>query len=223
MVAAAASNLTGLEDIVKATSNKTTTATQKSLGKDDFLKMLLAQLKNQDPTQPMSGTDFSAQLAQFSQLEQLRNMSDDIKNQSLTMMTMSQTQAIGMIGKEVSASGINSVTANGSPVDLSYVLDKDAAQVVVSILDKDGKVVKSIENYNVKAGPNKVTWKMDAGTTGSYTYQVAAMDENNNDLGAKTSASGLVDSVQFKDNKIYVIVNGQELPFADVKAVRQKS
>ncbi len=79
----------------------TTTATDpnaktKILGKDDFLKMLIAQLKNQDPTNPQQGTEFATQLAQFSSLEQLTNL-----NSAFT--TQGNAQSISLIGKEITA------------------------------------------------------------------------------------------------------------------------
>ena len=216
-------NVTGLEDIVKATANTTTTGTQKALGKDDFLKMLLAQLKNQDPLNPQDGTQFASQLAQFSSLEQLSNLNTEIQNQSLSMTTMAHTQAVGMIGKTVTMTNANSLVAAGKPMDIGYTLDKDAQSVVVSVLDQDGAVVKTIEATNQKSGQNSVTWDMGAETTGNYTFQVAAKDASGNDVTASTMSQGIVEAVQFKQNKIYVVVNGQEMPFSDVVSVSEKS
>ena len=97
---------TGLENVTGKTSTttQTQTAQAKLLGKDDFMKLLLAQLKNQDPLNPMDGTDFTAQLAQFSSLEQLSNLNTELKVQSVNQMTLGYAQSVNMIGKEVVAS-----------------------------------------------------------------------------------------------------------------------
>ncbi len=73
-------------------------AVQQSLGKDDFLKLLITQLSNQDPTSPMENTEFIAQMAQFSSLEQMTNMNESF--QRMTAM-MNSSQAMGTIGKVV--------------------------------------------------------------------------------------------------------------------------
>ncbi|MBQ2601472.1 MAG: flagellar hook assembly protein FlgD [Treponema sp.] len=72
--------------------------TSQSLGKDDFLKLLITQMQNQDPTDPMDNTEFIAQMAEFSTLEQMTNMNSNFEqlNQMLT-----SNQAIGTIGKVV--------------------------------------------------------------------------------------------------------------------------
>jgi flagellar basal-body rod modification protein FlgD len=72
-------------------SNKTTSKANDALGKDDFLKMLVTQLRYQDPLQPMEDKEFIAQMAQFSSLEQMQNM-------NTAMIT---TQATNLIGKEI--------------------------------------------------------------------------------------------------------------------------
>ena len=72
--------------------------TSQSLGKDDFLKLLITQLSNQDPTSPMENTEFIAQMAQFSSLEQMTNMSESF-TQLANMLTASE--ASNVIGRTV--------------------------------------------------------------------------------------------------------------------------
>lgn len=88
-------------------SNNTTNKVNKELGQDEFLKLLVAQLKNQDPMSPMQDTDFIAQMAQFSALEQTSNMAKSIEKLTSTMtMLYSQsllTQGAALIGKEAQA------------------------------------------------------------------------------------------------------------------------
>ena len=96
-------NVTG---VTAATTGTTSTVPNKGLGKDDFLKLLAAQLQNQDPLNPVSDTDFIAQMAQFSVLEQMNNLYESF-NEALML------QAVGLIGKEVTAR-INDQTLTGT-------------------------------------------------------------------------------------------------------------
>lgn len=77
--------------------------TTKAMGKDDFLKMLIAQLKNQDPTNPQQGTEFAAQLAQYSSLEQLTNLNETMTRQGLSNNKLIEAQAVNLIGKQITA------------------------------------------------------------------------------------------------------------------------
>lgn len=85
------------------------------LGKDDFLKILITQLSNQDPTQPLQDKDFIAQMAQFSSVEQLTNMSQEMK-----LLRQSLGIAPGLIGKSVSWSAIDS---NGETITKEGIVD----------------------------------------------------------------------------------------------------
>jgi flagellar basal-body rod modification protein FlgD len=152
------SNIFSAIDSTVNQSNTSQTTTTKTLGKDDFMKLLLAQLKNQDPLNPMDGTDFAAQLAQFSSLEQLSNMNTELKNLSVNQMTMNYAQSVNMIGKEVVTNSGNSLEVSGPTTDLNYKLATDAQSLTITILDKEGQLVKTWDETAQKAGMNKATW-----------------------------------------------------------------
>ena len=100
-----------------ATTTATTASTRNVIGKDEFLKMLIAQLKHQDPMNPMDGTAFTAQLAQFSSLEQLQNINTQLTSFTRQQQSLGNTQAVNLIGREVLAKG-DTIQAEGTPVDL---------------------------------------------------------------------------------------------------------
>lgn len=105
--------------------NVNTAATDKSkstVGKDDFLKILITQLKNQDPSQPLEDKEFIAQMAQFTSVEQLTNMSNEMK-----LLRQSLGFASGLIGKNIAWTLTDS---NGQSVNKSGLVD--------SITVKDG-------------------------------------------------------------------------------------
>jgi flagellar basal-body rod modification protein FlgD len=215
------SDVTNSLSNVVGTSTSTTSSDTKSIGKDDFMKLLLAQLKNQDPLKPMDGTDFAAQLAQFSSLEQLTNLNTELKNQGLNQMTMGYAQSVNMIGKEAIAQKGNTVQVNGATADVNYNLASDAATVAISIFDKDGKLVKTIEETGMKAGMNKLTWDCSSVTQGNYTFQISATDTAGKSVTADTMVSGLVTAAHFKNNSITLTVNGQEVALSDIVSIKQ--
>lgn len=87
--------------------------TAKAMGKDDFIKMLIAQLRNQDPTNPQGGAEFAAQLAQFSSLEQLTNLNTAITSQSQNDVNLRNAQLVNLIGKNITAQ--TPPAADGTP------------------------------------------------------------------------------------------------------------
>ena len=90
-----------------------TSASAEILGKDDFLNLLVAQLQHQDPLNPAESTEFTAQLAQFSSLEQLSNINDNLKNMELFQTSVTNSQAVSYIGKEITAKGNASAEVQG--------------------------------------------------------------------------------------------------------------
>lgn len=104
------------------------------LGKDEFLKILIAQLKNQDPSQPLQDKEFIAQMAQFTSVEQLTNMSNEMK-----LLRQSLGFASGLIGKSITW---NTTNEKGETVPKTGVVEsivvKDGSQFAVVGKDKIG-------------------------------------------------------------------------------------
>ena len=121
-----------------------------ALGKDDFLKLMLMQLKYQDPMSPMDSSQYSAQLAQFSSLEQLSNMNSLLEmsvnaNFQLTQ-AVSNTMTAALIGKEVKLTG-NEITYNGQEsTGLGYNLSGEANSVEIKIYNETGTLIRTIKN-----------------------------------------------------------------------------
>jgi flagellar basal-body rod modification protein FlgD len=97
-----------IEGILSSTDSNTSTTTasaQETLGKDDFLRLLVAQLKAQDPLNPMEATEFTAQLAQFSSLEQMTNINSTLEELVAAQQAMGNSSLISIIGKLVDVPG----------------------------------------------------------------------------------------------------------------------
>jgi flagellar basal-body rod modification protein FlgD len=208
---------------VQATGSATTTTATSSaknvLGKDDFLKMMIAQLKHQDPLNPMDGTAFTAQLAQFSSLEQLQNMNTQLTSYIQQQQAIGNSQAVNLIGKQVLAKG-NAVSVDGNPVTLGYNLAGDAVSGQIQIYDANGQLVDTLNVKNQKQGLNAVVWNCPSSARGTYTFAVSALDRSGKSVSASTMAQGTVTGVNFHDGATYLNVGGQEVSFSDVVSVK---
>jgi flagellar basal-body rod modification protein FlgD len=213
---------------VQTTSSQSATNTKSSniVNKDDFFKMLIAQLKNQDPSKPVDATTFTAQLAQFSSLEKLENINTALTQLLGQQDSSNRTGSAQLAGKYVVANGnqASSFTTVGRPVELGYNLPADAKQVLITIYDEQGRAVDMIQKSDQSAGVNRVVWNNSSVRTGNFTFQTTAFDGKGSNLNATTLVEGVVSKVNFHDGKVYVTVNNKEvgvdqiLSVADVKS-----
>ena len=210
-----------LTNVVGSAATGATSPNTATIGKDQFMKLLLAQLKNQDPLSPMEGTDFAVQLAQFSSLEQLTNLNTELRSQGVNQVTMGYAQSVNMIGKEVVAQGGNTIQVDGATANLNYLLAGDAATVIVRIYDQQGGLVKTIEENGMKAGANSSTWDCADAARGQYSFQVSAICLGGQSVGAATRVTGTVTAAHFRNNTIALTVNGVEMPLSQIVSVKQ--
>jgi flagellar basal-body rod modification protein FlgD len=208
-------------DGVNNYSNSALPASQADMiGKDDFLEMMIAQLKNQDPLNPLDGTDFTAQLAQFSSLEQLVTMNEQLQSISLSQASLNNAEAVNLIGKEITVEG-DTIKAEGSSVDLMYNLSGNADQVTINVYDEGGNLVDTLESGSQNEGKNLIAWDCSSIGSGDYTFEVSAVNADGDVIPAYTIITGKVAGVTFKEGSPYLSVNDQDIPFEDIISVHE--
>ena len=196
------------------------------LDKDAFLKLLVTQLQHQDPLNPLDSTEFTAQLAQFSSLEQLGNINDGVIGLQLIETASNNSQAVNLIGKTVKAYGNSIHLTDGVSDDIQFELEADAEAVFVNIYDSDGNNVKTIETGALSAGEQTLEWDgtdQDGNDVadGAYTFEVSAVDADDNMVDATAFISGTVTSVTFIDSIPCLLVGNKEIPINTVIEVTE--
>jgi flagellar basal-body rod modification protein FlgD len=156
-----------------------TDGSERQMGKDAFLTLLLVQLQNQDPTNPMENTEMVAQLAQFSQLEQLANLSKGIDTMTGFIQAQNQFQTLTMIGKDVVAAN-NQLSVTGGQQDVNAaIVTTETCRATVYVVNSRGERVRTIEMGTIGVGEHAFTWdgRYEDGSQaedGVYGFQILA-------------------------------------------------
>lgn len=200
-------------------------ASKEQLGQDGFMKLLAHQLRNQDPMKPMDQKDFSANLAQFSQLEQLTAMNKKMEAVNQNAIDDKRVQGASFLGKKVVTNGTSlDYPGNGSSARLPFFLDKPAKLAIVNIVDNKNQLVGRMEVENLGRGMQDITWNgMDFNgqyaAKETYRFEVIAFDENNEKFLGETKSEGLVQGVTFEEGEtILSLANGKRVFLKDVQS-----
>jgi len=157
-----------------------------ALGQEDFLRMLLTQLEHQDPLEPQDPTEFTAQLAQFTTLEQLvaiRAGIDKLGDESASASDLASLASL--VGREVAVRGDRvSLDGRGTPAPLGLDLDAPAARVRVSLMDAQGRLAHSFDAGPFEAGRQDLAWSgLTTGgnplPAGDYSIRAESLNGNN--------------------------------------------
>jgi flagellar basal-body rod modification protein FlgD len=198
-----------------------------AMGKDAFLKLLVAQLKNQDPLKPQDDSAFVAQLAQFSSLEQTMGINSRLDMLSAQSQGLQNSQIVSMVGKEAAVKG-SLVTSDGTGmgVPVAFSLSGDSDKTTVLIQDQSGNTVRKIDLGSKSAGIARITWdgRNDAGNiqpAGTYQITVQAQNAQGSAVSVSQETTGTIMSVSF--DKGYPVLNldtGVSVPVADLLQVK---
>jgi flagellar basal-body rod modification protein FlgD len=192
-----------------------------TLGKDEFLKLLTAQLQQQDPTQPMDSTAFVAQLAQFSSLEQMNNVNDTLTKMLTSQGTALQTTAADMVGKTAIFNTDQVSLTQGQPAMITTNLSQAAANVNLVIQDGGGNNVRVAALGAMQSGINRIQWDGldDSGTqlpTGNYTAQILATDINGKSIALTQNGSARITGITFDNGTPKFLAGGSTLQLSDI-------
>jgi flagellar basal-body rod modification protein FlgD len=220
--------ISGISTAQTTTASSTAASKVDALGRDHFLTLFLAQLKNQDPLNPMESQEFSAQLAQFSSLEQLFNVNENLDSILTTQADSSRLQALDFIGKEIVAEGDALYLEQGKIVTGQFDLEAAAAECTVKIVDEDGIALRTIPMGYLNAGSHSFQWdgRDSAGNameSGVYTYEIVALSGSGSPVRSSTWVMGTVTGVNLEGTGVKLYVGDIPVAVSEVKNIRTPS
>jgi len=197
----------------------------KTLGKDDFLKLLVAQLSHQDPLKPQEGAEFVAELAQFSNLEQLMGANDKLSGLSQLSSIGEDSQAMTLVGKTVTYDTKNFSLDGIGTKNLQMNLPSATIETKVEVIDAGGNVVRTIDAGAAAAGDQTLAFDGvgDDGSklaAGSYSFRVKAKDSAGRLVAAITTHTGKVTAVTRNGTKTELNIGDAAVSLSDVTKVQ---
>lgn len=192
--------------------------------RDDFMRLLIAQLQNQDPLSPMDNQEFAVQLATFNSLEQLVGMNEKLESLASHQGAASQLNSAALIGKQVIGKGNEVNLAASGGVSLHYDLAGNAAKVTVKALNISGVAVRQIETGSQKAGAQSTTWDGNNNLgerlpLGVYRFEITAADASGNAVPVTNQVRGLVTGVSLEGAEPVLEIGQLRIPLSAVTGI----
>ena len=217
-------SITGVNSTTSSPASSTASTGSSTIGKADFLKLLVTQLQKQDPLNPQDPTEFTSQLTQFSSLEQLISVNDNIKGLADQSSLGNKITATGFIGKTARVNGDLVNVKDGKAATVNFNLPGASAKTSVNIYDASGKLIDVVDLGQLKAGDHEFQWDAKTASGASepdaaYQFEVVAQDTKGYALSVSSSFSGLVTGVSFANNKTLLEIGGLKWSLSDVEAL----
>lgn len=206
------------------TSAASSTAALPVSSQNQFLQLLVTQLKNQDPLNPLSNAQMTSQLAQINMVNGIDQLNTTVQGLGTNLDAGQLLQAAGTIGHNVLVPGNQLSLANGQAtggVQLSQPVDN----LVVTVLNASGQPIHSVDLGSQPAGVVAFSWdgKTDSGTTapnGTYTFQVNAQQGGNSVSTTALSAAQVAGVSQDASGAVTLSLSGQSaVPLSSVKQI----
>jgi len=189
------------------------TSPKRELGKEDFLKLLIEQLKHQDPLNPMESTEFTAQLAQFSSLEQLFGVNETLADIQESISVRESGNVLEYIGKVVKTNDNTIFIKDGCMDSSTYTLE-DRANVTIFIYNNEGVEIRRIYAGWNNAGEYDLAWdgrdnNGDMVSDGIYTFEIKALDGDGLVVPYNAYLTGEVTGVTYQDRIPYLMIGNK--------------
>lgn len=207
------------------TASPSLTKANGSMGKEEFLKLFVAQMKNQDPLNPMQGEELAAQLAQFSSVEQLINLNQQLEAQSGASASMIQAlqngSAANLIGREVFADGDAVLIPESGSASVTVDIANAGGAGVLHIYDLSGREVGTRDLGTISGGRQTIALgsAADGLASGGYTYSVEVVDGDGGAVPVQTYSRGTVDGIRYHADGPYLTSGPLMIPLGSVVEV----
>lgn len=190
---------------------------KKTLGKDDFLKIMITQMKHQDPTNPFKAEQFATQLAQFSSVEQLQNINQSVNKLAANGQPMERLAMTNLIGKSVTVDHERFPHTADQNESLTFALPKDAAQTKITIMADNGETIFAKDLGPQKQGEGSFAWDGKQANnlpakSGNYVFRIEAKDENDRTIALNPQARTQVVGVSFEGSEPVFLVGNPNKP-----------
>jgi flagellar basal-body rod modification protein FlgD len=186
------------------------------IGKDEFLKLLVTQLKNQDPEAPMDSKEFAVQLAQFTQVEKLISIDDKLSAQNTAASLGSMA---GYLGQQVVLNSSDVAVKSGQGGQLQIDLARNAGEVRVQFLNSQGAVVGEKQLGALEAGKRVVSLSDVGVPDGSYAVKVTATNAMGGGTFNPSAATAGIVSGFIPGATPTLLVGGREVGLAEIREV----
>lgn len=201
------------------------TGAEEAMGKDAFLQLLVTQLQNQDPLNPMENTEFVAQLAQFSSLEGIQNLNSTMTGMAGSLGALSDMGSAGLIGRmaKAEADGFEHVAGQEHGIGFELVSASNSTQLTIK--NEYGLAVRTIDLGPLPAGEHEIVWDGTDGSgsqlpPGKYAFSVNARGSNGSAIGAARYLLGFVTGVNLSEaGGASLYVNGTPVKKDSIKEI----
>lgn len=190
-----------------------------ALGKEEFLQLLVAQLRNQDPMNPMKSDEFAAQLAQFSSVEQLMNINEGMTGQAQVTAALAQAMnssaAVGVLGRQVLAMG-DQVHMAGGRGALEVEVGGVGGDATVRLYDASDHLVGELDVGALEGGRQTIDLNGFSVPDGAYRYEIDVTDAAGDPVSTTNYTHGVVDGVKYGENGPVLLLGDIEIPLSAV-------
>ena len=216
-----------ISKILQPPSQAVANPSSANLGKEDFLRLLTVQLRYQDPMNPMKSTDFIAQMAQFSSLEQLQNMNQALErglsSDAQMRIAFRNSLATSLVGRTIEIPTIEVEWQGEGLVKIAYRIDDGARTAQLRILDARGQLVREFD-LDPSRGQGIIEWdgqsRVDSQVpAGAYRVLVLAKDAAGQAVKADALRPVTVDAVRYDRDGATIWADGQALSLDDLVGV----
>jgi len=196
-----------------------------AMGKEEFLKLLVAQLRNQDPINPLQAEEFAAQLAQFAQVEQLINLNELGMDGLVASQRLAEAQhratALGAIGREVFATGDGLVISEEGGAEVNFTVGSPGGVGKLRIFDAEGREVAQMEMGFLPGGRHDIRIDDAVGhlEPGNYRFEMSVAGGGEK-VEVTTFTRARVEGVRFTPSGPVLLAAGIEIPLGSVIGLR---